>query len=144
MALEFYIKGLVGNTPDVQIVFDNSNSKLPEQLSPRGAHSEVASSSHPENNMSRSQDASICAACSPQPNCPLTPMHHQSILKDFRERQKSILMSMSPGVFPNRSPRNVPRSRSPPPPPNITDSPSPKKSRVRNFTQKLPDVELHF
>jgi hypothetical protein len=148
MAFESYIKALVGNTPDVQIVSDNSSSELPHtglMLSPRRVvHSEVASSSYAQNSVSRSQDGASNCACSPQPDCPLTPIPHRSILEDFRERQKLIRMSMSPGVWPDRSPRTRPRGRSSPPPPNATNSPSAKKDRVRNFKQKLPDVELHF
>jgi hypothetical protein len=144
MSLESYLKALVGNTPDVQIVFDNSSSKLPEQLSPR-AHSEVASSNHPEKSESRMQDASICALCLTPPDSPLTPLSHRSIIEDFRERQKAILMSMSPGVWPDRSPRTGQRSRSLPTSPNATNSHLAKKrSRVRNFKQKLPDVDLRF
>jgi hypothetical protein len=115
MALQSYIKDLVGDTSDVQIVNDNSTSNLPSFeyiLNPQHENNVVDLSN--SNNMMcpRSRSDAHVKYCSPSnaDSCPSTPVRHRqasdtSILEDFRERQRMIQMSLSPGVL-ARTPNN--------------------------------------
>jgi hypothetical protein len=113
MALQSYIKDLVGDTLDVQIVNDNSTSNLPsfEYILPQHDNNVVDLSNSSNMMCPRSRSDAQEKYCSPSnaDSCPSTPVLHRrasdSILEDFRERQRMIRMSLSPGVL-ARSPKN--------------------------------------
>jgi hypothetical protein len=119
MALESYMKDLVRATSEVQIVNDNSASNLPsfECLSSSGEEFNVDGNASCRLSRSASEIRNTSCVCSSsRSECPRTPIHRReshSILEDFRERQRLIRLSLSPGVSP-RSPKKISRLSPPP------------------------------
>ena len=155
MALESYLKELVGTKSEVRIIFDNSSSELPFY---DFTDAEGASSAHIDDSNSmtqelplRSRSNSVNRSLSQQEYCPATPVQrlaNDSRLDDFRERRRLIKLSMSPGVSP-KSPRS--RRRHPSPPQGqigewLDDSPSSaSQNTVSDSLKKRADrFNLHF
>lgn len=140
MALESYLKGLVGSTSSrVRIVSDNSTSRLlnsaafDESFShplcdageSSSRHSRTLLQSSRSNNNPNDMSSSSVTMRALEEDYPMTPVPTRSqdergirgnpevSIEGFLERQRCIRQSMSPGVYPQRSPHR--RAKSPPP-----------------------------
>jgi hypothetical protein len=130
MALEAFIKDLVGTASDVQIIFDNSRSDLPslEQI-------QDATCAHQDD------ETNTQAQHHEQwyPSTPQQDKNNRVLLDDFRERQRLIRQSMSPGVSPaakspgsSRTPNGSPGDKR-----SSTSRTSPSSFKKENFDVNL-------
>ena len=104
MSMHSYLKGLVGENSQVNIVNDNSISSLPNVFDDDDDN--APDINNPKQLMrSRSEEVRYHTSNSSVDDAPSTPRRaSSSILDDFRERQRLIRLSMSPGVSP-KSPK---------------------------------------
>ena len=144
MALESYMKNLIGPSSQVQIVNDNSISN---STNGRFGKHDVSTETEAADHSSRysTRTAGLYDTTTPtipeHEDCPCTPTVSRNrlcdleasdrrdavIVEEFVERHRSICDSLSPGVFP-RSPYNRRVHKSPPPPHPLTPSESSEES----------------